>query len=94
MSVQSMSQRASLLSAADAYADYLSLRRALLNDSSPSEPLMVSPEIVSLVKELVKLGVCHDEAEVLSRAVRAFFVAVFPLEAERQRLLRETIAPH
>ncbi len=80
-----------LLSAEDARADYLSLRRAIFGDGPPSESLPVSTETLTLVKELVKVGVCQSEAEVISRAVRAFFVAVFPSGQERQRILREAV---
>ena len=79
-----------LLSASDAWDDYLSLKQALISDSEPTETLPASPETLTLVKELVKAGVCSDEAEVINRAVRAFFVAVFPQESARQRVLRET----
>jgi hypothetical protein len=81
-----------LLSANDAWDDYLSLKQALITDSEPTETLPASPETLALVRELVKVGVCQSEAEVISRAVRTFFVAVFPQEAERQRVLRETAA--
>lgn len=42
-----------------------------------------------LVKELVKAGVCRNEAEVINRAVLAFFVAIVPQEPARQRIVRE-----
>jgi hypothetical protein len=83
-----------LLSANDAWDDYLSLRQALIGDSEPTEMLPASTETLTLVKELVKAGVCQNEAEVTSRAVRAFFVAVFPQEADRQRVLREASASY
>lgn len=83
-----------LLSASDAWDDYLSLKQALAGDGEATETLLASPETLSLVKELVKAGVCRNEAEVISRAVRTFFVAVFPREIERQRVLRETSAAY
>jgi hypothetical protein len=83
-----------LLSAGDAWDDYLSLKQALNGEGEPTEALPASPETLTLVRELVKAGVCPNEAEVTSRAIRAFFVAVFPREAERQRVLRETSATH
>ena len=83
-----------LLSANDAWDDYVSLRQALIGDGEPTEMLPASAETLTLVKELVKAGVCQNEAEVTSRAVRAFFVAVFPQEQERQRILRETSAAY
>jgi len=83
-----------LLSATDAWDDYLSLKQALLDEGEPTETLPASPETLALVRELVKAGVCPNEAEVTSRAIRAFFVAVFPHETERQRVLRETSATY
>jgi hypothetical protein len=83
-----------LLSESDAWDDYLSLRQALIGDGEPTEMLPASTETLTLVKELVKAGICQNEAEVTSRAVRAFFVAVFPQEAERQRVLREASASY
>jgi hypothetical protein len=83
-----------LLSASDAWDDYLSLKQALIGDSEPTETLPASPETLTLVKELVKAGVCRDEAEVINRAVRAFFVAVFPQVPERERILREASATY
>jgi hypothetical protein len=83
-----------LLSASDAWDDYLSLKQALLGDSEPTETLPASPETLTLVKELIKAGVCRNEAELINRAVRAFFVAVFPQEPERQRVLREASAAY
>jgi hypothetical protein len=79
-----------LLSAGDAWDDYLSLKQALIGDGEPTATLPASPETLTLVKELIKAGVCRNEVEVTSRAIRAFFVAVFPREAERQRVLRES----
>ena len=83
-----------LLSANDAWDDYLSLKQALIGDSEPTETLPASPETLMLVNKLIKAGVCRNEAEVISRAVRAFFVAVFPQEPERQRVLREASADY
>lgn len=83
-----------LLSASDAWEDYLSLKQALISDGEPTEALPASPDTLALVQELVKAGVCQSEAEVVSRAVRTFFVAVFPREAERQRVLREVSAEY
>ncbi len=83
-----------LLSSGDAWEDYLSLKQALTNEGEPTETLPASSETLALVKELVKAGICRDEAEVISRAVRAFFVAVIPKEAERQRVLRESSATY
>ena len=83
-----------LLSANDAWDDYLSLKQALIADSEPTETLPASPETLALVRELVKEGVCQSEVEVISRAVRTFFVAVFPQEAERQRVLREATSTY
>jgi hypothetical protein len=82
------------LSANDAWTDYMSLRDALVADSGASETLPASPQTLALVKELVEAGVCRDEAEVVNRAVRTFYVAVFPHDAERQRVLREAASPY
>jgi hypothetical protein len=81
-----------LLSARDAWDDYLSLKQAVAGDSEPTETLLASPETLALVRELVKVGICQSETEVINRVVRTFFVAVFPREAERQRVLREVSA--
>ncbi len=64
-----------LLSAGDAWDDYLSLKQTLIRDSEPTETLPASPETLTLVKELIEAGVCRDEAEVINRAVRALEIA-------------------
>jgi hypothetical protein len=83
-----------LLSADDAWDDYVSLKQALISEGEPTETLPASSETLALVRESVKAGVCPNEAEVTSRAIRAFFVAVFPHETERQRVLREASTPY
>ncbi len=77
------------LTARDAWEDYLSLKRALAEDDEAVESVPVSAGTLWLVQELIEAGVCQSETEVISRAVQSFFVAVFPLEPKRQRVLRE-----
>ncbi|MFQ5858993.1 MAG: hypothetical protein ACE5LU_25615 [Anaerolineae bacterium] len=77
------------LTARDAWEDYLSLKRALTDDDKVVASVPVSSGTLTLVQELIETGVCQSEAEVVSRAVRSFFVAVFPREPERQRVLEE-----
>ena len=91
MSDQPVQINDALLSAEDVRADYLSLRHAIFGDGPLSKSLPVSEDTLMLVNELVKVGVCQSEAEVISRAVCAFFVAVFPSGQERQRILRESV---
>ena len=77
-----------LLSASEAWEDYLSLRQALESEAS-TELLPVSAATRALVRELVKSGVCASESEVVNRAIRSFFVAVSPHSPAREQLLRE-----
>lgn len=77
------------LSARDAWEDYLSIRRALANDDDITASVPVSASTLVLVKELVEAGVCESEVEVVGRAIRSFFVAVYPRTSERERVLRE-----
>jgi len=51
--------------------------------------LELPPDISVLVRELVAAGVCHDERDVIVRAVEAFFVAVSPRQTARYRILQE-----
>jgi hypothetical protein len=76
----------------DVWEDYLSLKRALADHDEVVASVPVSSGTLTLVQELIEAGVCQSEAEVISRAVRSFFVAAFPREPERRRVLQEATA--
>ncbi len=82
------------LTVRDAWEDYLSLKRARTDDNEVVASVPVSSGTLTLVQELIEAGVCQSEAEVISRAVRSFFVAAFPREPERQRVLQEATAQY
>lgn len=77
------------LRARDAWEDYLSIKRALANEDDITALVPASTSTLALVKELVEAGICESEAEVVDRAIRSFFVAVYPHTSERERVLRE-----
>jgi len=80
-----------LLSPPEALADYFSLRQALTAETDGEATLTVhlASGTLALVQQLVADGICASEAEVLNRAVRAFFVAVASHPLERRRILNE-----
>jgi len=83
-----------LLSAQDAWEDYLSLAQMLAEKRGHKVPLLVDPSIRTLVHDLVAAGICQDEAEVISRAVQTFFVAVYPQARDRLRILKKAQTQH
>ncbi len=80
-----------LLSAEDAWQDFLSLKQALAGEQSERVSLEVDPATKILVQDLVAAGVGVDESEIVARAVQSFFVATYPQPRHRLRVLRESL---
>jgi hypothetical protein len=79
-----------LLSAKDAWQDYLSLKQAMA-EKSEGVTLEVDPATKNLVDNLIAAGVGRSPAEIIARAVESFFVATYPHQQERLKILRESI---
>ena len=83
-----------LLSAQDAWEDYVSLAQALAEKRKQKVPLWVDSTIYTLMHNLVAAGVCQDEEEVMSRSVQAFFASVYPQTRKQLAMLRESQAEY
>jgi len=79
-----------LLSAEGAWQDYLSLKQAMA-EKSKGVMLEIDAATKNLVDNLVAAGVGHSPAEIIARAVESFFVATYPHQQERLKILRESI---
>lgn len=77
-----------LLSAKDAWQDYLSLKLALAENHERTT-LEIDTATKDLVDNLVAAGVGQSPAEIIARAVESFFVATYPHQQERLKILRE-----
>jgi len=78
-----------LLSAEDAWEDYLSLKKAMA-EKREQITLEIDAATKKLVDSLVAAGVGHTPAEIVARAVQSFFVATYPHQQERLKILRES----
>ncbi|MBM4461316.1 MAG: hypothetical protein FJ011_26755 [Chloroflexi bacterium] len=77
-----------LLSADDAWQDFLSLRQAL---AAGSEALLqIDRATQALVHDLIVAGVARSAEEVIRRAVQSFYVATYPQADRRLPAVRET----
>ena len=77
-----------LLSAEDAWEDFLSLRQALDGRQIPAVTFQIDRATWTLMRELIAAGVAQDEDEVISKAVRKLYTTVYP------RARQEVIALH
>jgi hypothetical protein len=78
-----------LLSATDAWQDYLSLKEAMAKKRK-RVTLEIDAATKVLVDSLVSAGIGHSPAEIIARAVESFFVATYPREQEWLKILRES----
>ncbi len=77
-----------LLSVEDAWQDYLSLKLALAKNRERIA-LEIDAATRNLIDNLVAAGVGHSPAEIIARAVESFFIATYPHQQERLKILRE-----
>jgi hypothetical protein len=67
-----------LLSAEDAWEDFLSLRQALDGRQISRVTFQIDRATWTLMRELIAAGVAQDEDEVISKAVQKLYTTVYP----------------
>ena len=77
-----------LLSADDAWQDFLSLNQALAANSEALPQLDHATQ--ALVRYLIAAGVAQSAEEVIRRAIRTFYVATYSQASRLPMVLRET----
>ncbi len=77
-----------LLSADDAWQDFLSLHQSLVASSEALLPLDRATQ--TLVHDLIVAGVAQNAEEVIRRAVQSFYVATYPQAGRYVMAFRET----
>ncbi|MFQ6057422.1 MAG: hypothetical protein ACE5MB_00885 [Anaerolineae bacterium] len=72
--------KAELLSPEDVDKDVASLSEALMEKRAEriARNVLAHPDVSKILRELVEMGICADEEEAITRALKAFFVAVSP----------------
>ena len=78
-----------LLSAEDAWEDFLSLRQALDGRQIPAVTFRIDRATWTLMRELIAAGVAQDEDEVISKAVQKLYTTVYPSARQGVITLRE-----
>jgi hypothetical protein len=78
-----------LLSAEDAWEDFLSLRQALDGRQILAVTFQVDRATWTLMRELIAAGVAQDEDEVISKAVQKLYTTVYPRARQGVLNLRE-----
>ena len=78
-----------LLSAEDAWEDFLSLRQAQDGRQIPAATFQIDRATWTLMRELIAAGVAQDEDEVISKAVRKLYTTVYPRARQGVIVLHE-----
>ena len=79
-----------LLSAEDAWADFLSLRQALNGRQIAAVTFQIDRATWTLMRELIAAGVAEDEDEVIAKAVQKLYTTVYPRARQGVIALHET----